>query len=174
MSISINTDNPIIKFSGKGKPFPYDKLFYATVEPYILEFKNARLEKLTEDDAARCLVRVFKRMEVNGVPVLEFFKEDLDQWSDLSQYEKTTRLAELMAKDIFCCFDKNRINGDGTFCRTNRLYSVTNAEGIRDFIICDTYEKAGMFKKTPIAETIYFRQLMDQFEKGWLPKKKEE
>ena len=170
--MNINTDNPIIKFSEKGKPFPYDKLFFATIESYILEFKNARLEKLTEEDAARCLARIYKRMEVNGVPVLEFFKEDLDKWSDLDQYNKTLKLADLIANDIFCCFDKNRINGDGSFCRCNRLYCVNNG-GERDFIICDTYEKSGMFKKTPTAETIYFRQLKDQYDRGWLPKTKD-
>ena len=73
----INTDNAIIKYSDKGKPFPYDKLLFATIEPYILEFKNARLDKLTDEDAARCLARIYKKMEVNGVPVLEFFKTEL-------------------------------------------------------------------------------------------------
>ena len=75
----INTDNAIIKYSDKGKPFPYDKLLFATIEPYILEFKNARLDKLTDEDAARCLARIYKKMEVNGVPVLEFFKTELER-----------------------------------------------------------------------------------------------
>ena len=97
----INTDNPIIKYSEKGKPFPYDKLLFATIEPYILEFKNARLDKLTDEDAARCLARIFKKMQVNGVPVLEFFKDDLDGWSDLDQHTKTISSQFLLQRIFF-------------------------------------------------------------------------
>lgn len=56
--MKINTDNPIIKFSGKGKPFQYDKLLYATLNEYILDYKNARLDKLTDQDASICLARI--------------------------------------------------------------------------------------------------------------------
>ena len=54
--MKINTDNPIIKFSGKGKPFQYDKLLYATLNEYILDYKNARLDKLTVQSASKAIV----------------------------------------------------------------------------------------------------------------------
>ena len=106
--MKINTDNPIIKFSGKGKPFQYDKLLYATLNEYILDYKNARLDKLTDQDASICLARIIRKMEVNDVPVQQFFHEELEKWSEHTNYEKILRLCELMAKDIFGCFDKNR------------------------------------------------------------------
>lgn len=171
--MNINTENAIIKYSDKGKPFPYNKLFYATIEPYILEFKNARLDRLTNDDAARCLARIFKRMEVNGVPVLEFFKEDLDNWKDLDQYTKTTSLAELIAKDIFCCFDKNRYDENGDFEVCDRLYCIVT-DGKKDYITLEEYEKNGRFgKKKLTAESQYFKQLMEFNEQGRLPKTKD-
>lgn len=169
----INTENAIIKYSDKGKPFPYDKLFYATIEPYILEFKNCRLDRLTNDDAARCLARIFKKMEVNGVPVLEFFKEDLDNWKDLDQYTKTTNLAVLIAKDIFCCFDKNRYDENGEFEVCDRLYCI-NKDGTKDYIYVEEYEKAGRFSKKKLtAESQYFKQLMEFNAQGRLPRKKD-
>ena len=76
--MNINTDNPIIKYSDIGKEFPYDKMFYSTVNDYIMEYKNARLDKLTDHDASVCLARIIRRMEVNGVPVQTYFKEELD------------------------------------------------------------------------------------------------
>ena len=171
----IDTENAIIKYSDKGKPFPYDKLFYATIEPYILEFKNARLEKLTEEDAARCLARIYKRMEVNGVPVLEFFKEDLDNWKDLDQYSKTTKLAELIARDIFCCFDKNRYDEKGEFAVTDRLYCICDKDNPskKDFIVLEEYYRGTFGRKTPTEETKYFNQLRDFYNKGMLPKVKD-
>ena len=80
--MKINTDNPIIKFSGKGKPFQYDKLLYATLNEYILDYKNARLDKLTDQDASICLARIIRKMEVNDVPVQQFFHEELEKWSE--------------------------------------------------------------------------------------------
>ena len=122
--MKINTDNPIIKFSGKGKPFQYDKLLYATLNEYILDYKNARLDKLTDQDASICLARIIRKMEVNDVPVQQFFHEELEKWSEHTNYEKILRLCELMAKDIFGCFDKNRDDGNGGFYKTDRLYCV--------------------------------------------------
>ncbi|MBR6337137.1 MAG: hypothetical protein IKR76_05330 [Ruminococcus sp.] len=172
--MNINTDNAIIKYSDKGKPFPYLKLFNETFESYILDFKNVRLEKLTEEDAARCLARIFKKMEVNGVPVLTFFKEDLDNWANLDQYHKTQNLAELIAKDIFCCFDRNLDEGDH-FKRTNRLYSVVKENGEHDFVMYEEKGK-GLFGKksgeyTPVAK--YFADLKNQYDADFLPKTKE-
>ncbi|WP_028508963.1 hypothetical protein [Ruminococcus sp. NK3A76] len=173
--MNINTDNPIIKYSDKGKPFPYVKLFNETLESYILEFKNVRLDKLTPEDAARCLARIFKKMYVNGVPVLEFFKEDLDNWANLDQYNKTQNLAELVAKDIFCCFDRNLDDGDH-FKRTNRLYCIIKEGGEHDFIMYTEPKSKGLFGKrngeyTPVAK--YFSDLKNQYDADFLPKTKE-
>jgi len=167
--VIINTENPLITYSEKGKPFKYDRLFYATLEPYILEFRNCKLDKLTDDDVARCLARIFKKMEVNGVPVLEFFKPVLDKWAKLDQYTKTTRFAELIAKDIFCCFDKNRYDENGEFAVCDRLYCVVK-DGEKDFIICDNTVKDGKFGKKHLSpEAQYFAELMRYFEEGKLP-----
>ncbi|MCR5815620.1 MAG: hypothetical protein K6F91_01915 [Ruminococcus sp.] len=172
--MNINTDNPIVKYSDKGKPFPYLRLFNETIESYILEFKNVRLEKLTEEDAARCLARIFKKMEVNGVPVLTFFKEDLDNWAKLDQYHKTQNLAELIAKDIFCCFDRNLDEGDH-FKRSDRLYCIVGENGKRDFIMYEEPKSKGLFGKksgefTPVAK--YFADLKNQYDADFLPKTK--
>ncbi|MBQ6674844.1 MAG: hypothetical protein IJM75_01815 [Ruminococcus sp.] len=173
--MNINTDNAIIKYSAKGKPFPYVKLFNETIEEYILAFKNVRLEKLTEEDAARCLARIFKKMEVNGVPVLEFFKEELDAWSNLDQYHKTQNLSELIAKDIFCCFDRNLDDGD-RFKRSERLYCIVKDNGEHDFIMYEEPKSRGLFGKkggeyTPVAE--YFKDLKNKLDADFLPKTKE-
>ncbi len=171
--MEINTENAIIKFSSKGKPFPYDKLFYETVNKYILEYKNARIDKLTEKDASICLARIIRKMEVNDVPVQQFFKEELDSWTNLSNYQRVMSLIELMAKDIFCCFDKNRDLPNGDFCRVDRIYCVNN-DGDRDYIVCNSTDKQGMFKKVPSLHTMYFRDLMERNSRGALPKSKEE
>lgn len=171
--MEINTDNAIIKFSAKGKPFPYDKIFYETLNKYILEYKNARIDKLTDKDVSICLARIIRKMEVNDVPVQQFFKEELDSWSDLSNYQRVMNLMDLMAKDIFGCFDKNMDNPDGSFRRVDRIYCVNN-DGDRDYIVCNSTEKQGMFKKVPSMHTMYFRELMDRNKRGVLPKSKED
>ena len=171
----INVDNPVISYSDKGKPFQYDKIFYATVEPYILEFKNCRLDKLTEEDAARCLARIFKKMEVNGVPVLEFFKADLDKWKSQgqTQYQITTKLAELIAKDIFCCFDKNLYDENDEFAVCDRLYCIVK-DNEKDYIYCDSMIKEGKLgRKKPSPEAEYFAELMKFNEQGKLPTAKD-
>ena len=171
----INVENPIITYSDKGKPFQYEKLFYATVEPYILEFKNCRLDKLTDEDVARCLARIFKKMEVNGVPVLDFFKEDLDKWKEQgqSQYEITTKLVSLVAHDIFCCFDKNLYDENDEFAVCDRLYCIVK-DGVKDFIYCDSTVKEGkLSRKKPSPEAEYFAELMKFNAQGKLPKAKD-
>lgn len=87
-----------------------------------------------------------KKMEVNDVPVQQFFHEELEKWSEHTNYEKILRLCELMAKDIFGCFDKNRDDGNGGFYKTDRLYCVNN-DGERDYIVCDEVEKRGFSRK---------------------------
>lgn len=169
--MNINTDNAIIKYSMEGKEFPYDKLFYATVNDYILEYKNARLDKLTDKDASVALARIIRKMEVNGVPVQQFFKEELDAWSDVSNYTRVLRLCDLMARDIFCCFDKNRYDDEGNFATVDRLYCVNN-DGVRDFFTLDEVVKVGLFKKVRTPESEYFKDLERRYEAGELPKSK--
>ncbi|MBO5448756.1 MAG: hypothetical protein J5994_05465 [Ruminococcus sp.] len=169
--MNINTDNAIIKFSDVGKNFPYDKLFYATLNKYILEYKNARLDKLTDHDASVCLARIIRKMEVNDVPVQQFFKEELDAWSDVSNYTRVLRLCDLMARDIFCCFDKNRYDENGDFARVDRIYCVNN-DGERDYITLEEYVRSGLFKKVLTPESEYFQDLMERNRRGLLPKSK--
>lgn len=171
--MEINTDNAIIKFSAKGKPFPYDKLFYETFNKYIMEYKNARIDKLTEKDASICLARIIRKMEVNGVPVQQFFQEELDSWENLPNNKRVMNLIELMAKDMFGCFDKNMDLPDGSFRRVDRIYCVNN-DGDRDYIVCNETVKSGMFKKVPSMRAMYFKELMERNQRGVLPKSKEE
>lgn len=170
----INTENPIIKYSEKGKPFPYDKLLYETLNDYILDYKNARLDKLTEHDQAVCLARIIRKMEVNDVPVQQFFKEDLDRWSEqMSNFAKINKLLDVIAKDMFCCFDKNRYDENGEFDVCDRLYCVNN-DGERDYVYAEEYVKGKFIKKQLSEESKYFRQLMEFNAAGRLPKEKKD
>ena len=174
--MTINVENPIISYSHRGVEFQYEKIFFTTIEPYILEFKNCRLDKLTEDDAARCLARIFKKMEVNGVPVLEFFKSDIDGWKAAgnSQFTITSKLSSLVAHDIFCCFDKNLYDKNNEFAVCDRLYCIVK-DGVRDYIICDSTIKEGKLgRKRPSPEAEYFAELMKFNEEGKLPKVKDD
>ncbi|MBR1765279.1 MAG: hypothetical protein IJ746_07795 [Ruminococcus sp.] len=171
----INTENPIISYADKGKPFQYEKIFFSTLEPFILEFKNARLERLTEEDAARCLARIYKRMEVNGVPVLDFFEEDINKMkaANHSQYDITMKLASIIAHDIFCCFDKNLYDEDDEFAVCDRLYCIVK-DGEKEYIICDsTVKENKLARKKPSPEAEYFAELMRFNEQGRLPKTKD-
>ena len=170
--MNINTDNPIIKYSEEGKEFPYDKLFYATVNSYIMEYKNARLDKLTDQDASICLARIIRKMEVNGVPVQTYFREIIDCW-EADNYTKVLWMCDMMARDIFCCFDKNRYDENGDFDRVDRLYCV-NTDGERDFFTLDEYTKVGLFKKVRTPESEYFKDLERRFAAGLLPKSLDE
>ena len=109
--MEINTDNAIIKFSAKGKPFPYDKIFYETLNKYILEYKNARIDKLTDKDVSICLARIIRKMEVNDVPVQQFFKDELDSWSDLSNYQRVMNLMDLLAALIRTWITPTAVSG---------------------------------------------------------------
>ena len=169
--MNINADSPTIKYSEKGKDFAYDRLFYATLDKYIREYKNVRLGDLTEKDASICLARIIRKMEVNNVPVQQFFKDDLDSWDDLSNHQRVRKMCELIAKDIFCCFDKNRYDADGNFARVDRIYCIKN-DGERDYITCDATVKIGLFKKDLTPEAQYFHELMEKNARGELPKSK--
>ena len=174
--MTIDVENPIISYARKGSPFQYEKIFFTTIEPYILEFKNCRLDKLTEEDAARCLARIFKKMEVNSVPVLDFFKDVLDKWKAVgsSQFTITSKLASIIAHDIFCCFDKNLYDENGEFAVCDRIYCIVK-DGVKDYIICDSTVKEGKLSRKRLSpEAEYFAELMKFNEQGKLPKVNDE
>lgn len=168
----VDIQSPIIKFAQKGKPFNYEKLFINSVSDYIFEYKNAEYEKLTDKDKSISLARVIKKMEVNGVPVQEFFAEELAEWREKEDsFQTVLNLVNLMSEDIFCCFDPNLRTEDG-FKKTDRLYAINN-EGKLDYFIYQD-EKKGLFgkKKEPTTAHKYYADLLDRFEKGLLSKKK--
>ena len=110
-------------------------------------------------------------MEVNDVPVQQFFKDDLESWNDLSNHQRVHNMCDLIAKDIFCCFDKNRYDADGNFAKVDRIYCVNN-DGVRDYITCNATVRVGLFKKEPTPEALYFQDLMERNKRGELPKSK--
>ena len=166
--MKINTQNPIIVFSEKGKAFAYSNMLYATLNKYILEYKNVHLDMLTDNDIAACLMQILKKMEVNEVPVLDFFKYSLKRWNDLSENERVRKLCEVIAKDIFCCFDKNLYDENGNFATGDRIFCVNN-NGVKDYIYCEDYVKKGLFKKVLTPESEYFKNLMERNKRGELP-----
>ncbi len=171
--MNIDVTSPLIKYAEKGKPFNYEKLFLNSVADYIFEYKNAEYEKLTDKDKSISLARIIKKMEVNGIPVQEFFRSDIDEWNEKGDSFKTVlNLVNLMAEDIFCCFDPNKRTEQG-FKRVNRLYAVNN-NGTLDYFMYSDPDKKGLFgkKKDPSPMHLYFEDLRDRCERGLLPRKK--
>ncbi len=84
--MQIDYSSPFIKYSAKVVDFQYERLFIQTVNKYILMYKNAEYEKLTDKDKSIALARVIKMMEVNFVPVTQFFAEDLAKWSEVKSF----------------------------------------------------------------------------------------
>ena len=113
----------IIKYSRPGVEFQYLKLFIQTLEEYILEYKNVDYDKLTDKDKSVALARIIKAMEVNGRPVIEFFKQILAKWEDKDNFEKNQLFVEFMAKEIFGCYDKNR-EENGEFYKSTYLFCI--------------------------------------------------
>lgn len=175
--MNIDSTSPLIIYSAKGKPFNYEKLFLNTVDKYIVEYKNVGFEQLTDKDRSISLARIIKKMEVNGVPVTEFFKDDLEKWSKFDNYKKILCLIEAISRDIFGCFDPNRETSYGDFYRTDRLYYINNG-GQYDFFMYQDTEKKSLFnfKKTKenTPRHMYFKDLMERFNKGMLPKVKKD
>lgn len=172
MNIDINS--PIIKYAQKGNPFNYEKLFISTVSDYIFEYKNAAYEKLTDKDKSVSLARIIKKMEVNGVPVQEFFSAELEEWREKcdDSFQVVLNLVNTMSRDIFCCFDPNKRTEQGHM-RTDRVYAINN-DGTLDYIIYQDEEKKGLFKRKsaePSTAHKYFAELLEMCQKGMLPKK---
>ncbi|MBQ4095643.1 MAG: hypothetical protein IJC65_04345 [Oscillospiraceae bacterium] len=171
--MNIDIQSPYIKFAQKGKPFNYEKLFLNTLSDYIFEYKNAPYESLTDRDKSTSLARIIRKMEVNGVPVQEFFAEDLAEWREKGDtFQTVLNLVDLMSKDIFGCFDPN-MRTEAGFKRTDRLYAVNN-DGTLDYIMYQDEEKKGLFakKKEPTTAHKYFAELLDMCQRGLLPRKK--
>ena len=171
--MNIDKNEPIIKYAEKGKPFNYEKLFLNTVADYIFEYKGTIYEKLTDKDKSISLARIIKKMEVNGVPVQDFFRADIDAWNEKGDsFQTVLNLVNLMAQDIFCCFDKN-VRTEQGFKKVNRLYAINN-EGTLDYYIYVDSDKKGLFskKKDPSPIALYFADLKDRCEKGLLPRTK--
>ena len=105
----ISLSNPIIAYSKKGDDFKYERLFIQTVRKYIIEHKNTEYDRLTDKDKSIVLARLIKNMYVNGVPVVEFFKEQIAEWSDKDNFEKNKLVIEMISSEIFGCYDKNRV-----------------------------------------------------------------
>ena len=79
----------------------------------------------------------------------------------------------LIAKDIFCCFDKNRYDENGEFDVVDRLYCIVN-NGEKDYIYAEDYVKGKIIgKKQLTEESKYFKQLMEFNAAGRLPKVKD-
>lgn len=77
-----------------------------------------------------------------------------------------------MARDMFCCFDKNRYDENGEFAVVDRIYCVNN-NGERDYIYCEDMVKNNMFSKKKLSpESEYFKQLLEFNRQGKLPKSK--
>ena len=146
--MNIDKNEPIIKYAAKGKPFNYEKLFINTVSDYIFEYKGAIYEKLTDKDKSVSLARIIKKMEVNGVPVQEFFRADIDAWNE-------------------------NVRTEQGFKKVDRLYAINN-EGTLDYFIYVDSDKKGLFskKKDPSPIALYFADLKERCEKGLLPRSK--
>ena len=158
--MNIDKNEPIIKYAAKGKPFNYEKLFINTVSDYIFEYKGAIYEKLTDKDKSVSLARIF-------------FRADIDAWNEKGDsFQTVLNLVNLMAQDIFCCFDKN-VRTEQGFKRVDRLYAINN-EGTLDYFIYVDSDKKGLFskKKDPSPIALYFADLKERCEKGLLPRSK--
>lgn len=176
MQITMNIDatSGLIKFAAKGKPFNYEKLFINTVADYIYEYKSAPYEKLTDKDKSVSLARIIKKMEVNGVPVQEFFRADIDAWNEKGDsFQTVLNLVNLMAQDIFAPFDPNMRTEQG-FKRVDRLYAINN-DGALDYFEYQDADAKGLFakkRKEPSRMHMYFVDLKERCQRGLLPKKK--
>ncbi|MBQ8377893.1 MAG: hypothetical protein IJX42_02035 [Oscillospiraceae bacterium] len=168
--MNINIENPIISYSEKGKPFQYDKLLVKTLAEYIEEYKNVPYERLTDKDKNVALARIIKKTECNGVPLRDFFAKEFEKWDELENADKINAVLDVMAKDIFGCFDKN-MDKDGEFKKVDRLYCINN-EGKNDYIMYAEKDKKSLFGKPKPKSALheYFADLLDRFQKGMLPK----
>lgn len=172
--MNIDATSGLIKFAAKGKPFNYEKLFINTVADYIFEYKNASYEKLTDKDKSVSLARIIKKMEVNRIPVQEFFREDIDEWNKKGDsFQTVLNLVNLMAEDIFAPFDPNK-RTDAGFKKVDRLYAVNN-DGKMDYFMYQDAEPKGLFakkRKEPSRMHLYFADLKERCEMGLLPRTK--
>ncbi len=174
--MNINMEHPLIRLAMPKQEFNYERLFTTVFEEYLAEYKNTRYDNLIDKDKSIALARVIKKLEVNSVPVQEFFKDELEAWSEKhDNFSKILKLVNLMARDMFCCFDPNLTSPDGEFKRCNRIYAVNN-DGIKDYVAVMEPEKKGLFasRKKPNPYVAYFAELIRKDQEGLLPKSKAE
>jgi hypothetical protein len=172
----VSLSNPIIAYSEKGVDFKYERLFLQLMKQYIFDFKNADYEKLTDKDKSIALARIIKAMVINGIPATEFFREQIDQWSDKENFEKNRLVIDLMAREIFGCYDKNRFTADGDFYKSPYIFAIMVPSGFDYF---EPEKPAGMknklgkmFGKKDLSEEYYsyYNHMKKLLEKGRLPK----
>lgn len=168
--MDITLENPIIAYSEKGKPFPYEKLFLKVTAKYIEEYKNVPYERLTEKDQSIALARIIKKMECNGVSLRDFFAKEFEEWDKLENAEKIMKVVETVSRDMFCCFDRNLDEGD-YFKRSNRIYCI-NDGGKRDYFAYIEKDKKTLFGKPKPKSVyhIYFTDLIEKSQLGLLAK----
>ena len=143
-------------------------------EPMSEGKKNIIAELIEEYD-----IRTAKDIEdalrdLMGGTIQEMLEAELDSWKDLDQHTKTMNLANLIARDIFCCFDKNRYDENDEFAVCDRIYSIKNKDGENDFIYAEEHVKGKLLKKQLSEESKYFKQLMEFNAAGRLPKSSDE
>lgn len=164
----INKEDPIISYSRKGVEFQYEKILLKTLSKYIKEYKNCSFDRLTEKDQSIALARIIKKMECNGVPVLEFFQKELTSWDGLENSQRIANLLEIVTVDIFSCFDKNK-ETEESFWKGSRIYCINN-DGEKDYIAYRDPKKRGLFsrKKEKSEHHKYFADLIQRSEAGEL------
>ncbi len=170
----IDLSNPMIVYAREKVDFPYMRLFATVFEEYILEYKNARLEALTDPDQAICLSRLAKKLYVNGVPSTEFFAEERAQLApDLTDAQRANEFMLIISRDLFANFDPN-VKENGEMVKPRNIYYVLKENGEKDFVT--TPEPTKMQKMFPsknkeiIDYYALYENLIKQLDTGSLAK----
>lgn len=131
----IDLENPMISYAKKGIDFPYARMFETVFDDYIREYKNAKLEGLTDIDQAICLSRLVKKLYVNGVPSTEFFAEQRAMLSpSLTDCERAHAFVEIISQDLFAFYDMNKADIKGNMKVPDNIYYILKDNGERDFV----------------------------------------
>lgn len=176
--MEINMTSPIINYSDRGKEFKYERLFLQTISDQIIEYKGCEYDKLIEKDQSIALAKIIKGMEVNGVPITQFYENELAGWAHMENFKKILSLVDLISKDIFGCFDKNRDDENGNFYKSNNIYSVKTSKG-NEYIMPPKPSKISLKMNSLLGKNKaiidyynYFEDLKTKAEAGLLPKSK--
>lgn len=172
----IDLENPIITYAKKKVDFQYMRLFATVFENYILEYKNTRLDGLTDADKAICLSRIAKKLYVNGVPSTEFFAEYRTKLSpELSDCQRAYAFIGIIARDMFACFDPNMADENGEMVKPKNIYYVLSENGEKDFVTTPPPTKMqkmfGNKNKDVVDRYVTYLELIDKLNLGVLPNK---